>query len=57
LGDCVLLPVANTTAELVARYIGERLRSDIQRTLGTRPKRLIVSVDECDGQQGVCELE
>lgn len=54
--DCVLLPVANTTAELVARYIGERLLGDIQRTLGMRPNRLIVSVDECDGQQGVCDL-
>jgi 6-pyruvoyltetrahydropterin/6-carboxytetrahydropterin synthase len=55
-GDCVLLPVANTTAELVARYIAERLRDLIQQKLGMRPERLIVSVDECDGQQGICEL-
>lgn len=56
LGDCVLLPVANTTAELVARYIGERLLADIEQKLGHRPQRLIVSVDECDGQLGICEL-
>ena len=56
LGDCVLLPMANTTAELVARYIGERLLADIEQKFGHRPQRLIVSVDECDGQQGICEL-
>ena len=56
LGDCVLLPVPNTTAELVARYIAERLLTDIEQKLGHRPNRLIVSVDECDGQQGICEL-
>lgn len=52
LDDCVLLPVANTTAELVARYIGERLIQGMQ----PKPEKLIVSVDECDGQQGVCEI-
>lgn len=52
LDDCVLLPVANTTAELVARYIGERLIAGMQ----PKPEKLIVSVDECDGQQGVCEM-
>jgi 6-pyruvoyltetrahydropterin/6-carboxytetrahydropterin synthase len=51
-GDCILLPVPNTTAELVARYIGERLLAE----LSPKPEKLIVSVDECDGQQGVCEL-
>ncbi|MEX2170524.1 MAG: 6-pyruvoyl tetrahydropterin synthase family protein [Pirellulales bacterium] len=52
LDDCVLLPVANTTAELVARYIGERLIAGMQ----PKPEKLIVSVDECDGQQGVCAM-
>lgn len=51
-GDCILLPVPNTTAELVAQYIGERLLAE----LSPKPEKLIVSVDECDGQQGVCEL-
>jgi 6-pyruvoyltetrahydropterin/6-carboxytetrahydropterin synthase len=36
LGDCVLLPVPNTTAELVARYIGERLLVDIEQKLGSK---------------------
>ncbi len=55
-GDCLLLPLANTTAELLARYIGRRLLDDLQTRTGTRPTRLVVAVDECQGQWGVCEL-
>jgi len=54
-GDCLLLPVANTTAELLARYIGRRLLDDLQQRTGLRPRRMIVAVDECDGQWGVWE--
>lgn len=55
-GDCVILPVANTTAELLANYIGQRLLAAIQQRLGTRPARLMVSVDENHGQWGECVL-
>lgn len=55
-GDCVLLPVANTTAELLARYIGTRLAEQLGTDLGWRPDRLEVEVDECEGQIGICEL-
>ena len=34
--DCVLLPIENTTAELLARYIGERLREDLQHDVSIR---------------------
>jgi 6-pyruvoyltetrahydropterin/6-carboxytetrahydropterin synthase len=50
--DCVLLPVANTTAELLARYIGGQLLAALELAV-TRPSRLEVGVDECDGQWGV----
>src|SRR5271167_2465110 len=30
-GDCVLLPLENTTAELLARYIGQRLLDDLKK--------------------------
>jgi 6-pyruvoyltetrahydropterin/6-carboxytetrahydropterin synthase len=56
-GDCKLLPVANTTAELLAQYIGQRLIADMQAAKGIRPARLVVEVDECFGQVGVCELQ
>ena len=53
-GDCRLLPVANTTAELLAAYIGGQLLSalgDYADKLG----RLRIEVDECDGQIAVWE--
>ena len=54
--DCVLLPIENTTAELLARYIGTPLQEWLNTKGGAKPSRLRVSVDECDGQWGVCEF-
>ncbi len=55
--DCILLPVANTTTELLARYLGRRLLDDLEERTGQRPTRLRIEVDENYGQLGVCELE
>lgn len=55
-GDCVLLPVANTTAELLARYLGERLLDALAARTGQRLPWLRVAVDENEGQWGICEL-
>lgn len=54
--DCVLLPVANTTAEMLARHIGRRLLAAIENRTGVRPGLVRVEVDECEGQAAVCEL-
>ena len=54
--DCVLLPLANTTAELLARWIGQRLLEELSRRLGVSPSRLQIAVDEDNGQWGQCEL-
>ena len=54
--DCALLPVANTTAELLADYLARRLLDALEKRLGFRPASLRVEVDECEGQIGVCEL-
>lgn len=51
-GDCRLLPVANTTAELLAGLIGRRLMEAMTGAGVERPERLTVRVDECQGQQG-----
>ena len=48
--DCVLLPIENTTAELLARYIGQRLLADLQTHHGYRPEVLRVEVEENIGQ-------
>lgn len=55
-GDCAILPVANTTAELLARYLAERLVDALQSRLGFRPECIRLAVDENHGQWGVCEL-
>lgn len=55
-GDCVILPVENTTAELLARYLGQRLLDALQQRSGIRPQRVRIEVDECEGQLGICEL-
>ncbi len=54
--ECCLLPLANTTAELLAHYMGVRLRDRLQQELGLRPPRLEVAVDENHGQWAICEL-
>jgi 6-pyruvoyltetrahydropterin/6-carboxytetrahydropterin synthase len=55
-GDCVLLPIENTTAELLARYIAQRLLADLQTHHGYRPDVLRVEVEENIGQSATCEL-
>jgi len=52
-GDCILLPVPNTTSELLAEYIGRRLADALQQRTGKRPERLRIEVDENFGQLGV----
>jgi 6-pyruvoyltetrahydropterin/6-carboxytetrahydropterin synthase len=54
--DCVLLPLANTTAELLAHWIGEQLLAALAERGEPTPTRLLIEVDECDGQIGVCRL-
>jgi 6-pyruvoyltetrahydropterin/6-carboxytetrahydropterin synthase len=56
LGDCLLLPLANTTAELLAQHIGQQLQAALAARLGQRIGRLRVEVDENHGQWGVWEL-
>ena len=50
--DCVLLPVTNTTAELLARYIGRRLLDLLEEKYQYRPEEIVVGVDENFGQWG-----
>jgi 6-pyruvoyltetrahydropterin/6-carboxytetrahydropterin synthase len=54
--DCVLLPIENTTAELLARYLAGRLLEDLQRHHDYRPAVLRVEVEENVGQSAAYEL-
>jgi 6-pyruvoyltetrahydropterin/6-carboxytetrahydropterin synthase len=54
--DCVLLPIENTTAELLAHYIAVRLRAELKRQHNYAPEVLRVEVEENVGQSATCEL-
>ena len=54
--DCVLLPVANTTAELIARWIAGELRPSVEVQNGASISTIQVEVEENFGQWAICEL-
>src|SRR4051812_46584423 len=53
--ECVLLPVPNTTAEMLADYLGKRLREAWDGQGIAPPRVMRVEVEECFGQWGVAE--
>lgn len=52
-GDCRVLPMANTTVELLAKFIGERLLECLNGLGMQMPASIEVGVDENNGQWGV----
>ncbi|MBA61212.1 MAG: 6-pyruvoyl tetrahydrobiopterin synthase [Planctomycetaceae bacterium] len=56
LNDCVLLPVSNTTAELLADYIATELLERLTAKGVTQIEELEIGVDENEGQWGVVKL-
>jgi len=52
-----MLPIANTTAELMAEYIGCQLIERTREKFGDSITKLIVAVDENRGQWGIVELD
>jgi 6-pyruvoyltetrahydropterin/6-carboxytetrahydropterin synthase len=57
LADCALLPVSNTTAELLADYIAGQLKAKTRDKFGDQISKLTVGVDENRGQWGVVEVD
>jgi 6-pyruvoyltetrahydropterin/6-carboxytetrahydropterin synthase len=53
--DCVLLPIENTTAELLARYIARCLAEALHQHHRYEPDVLRVEVEESIGQSAFCE--
>ncbi len=54
--DCVILPIFNTTAELLAEYIAEQL-AQCELLASHHWSRLVVEVQEADGMKGVYTLK
>ncbi|QGJ70196.1 Queuosine biosynthesis protein QueD [Planctomycetales bacterium 10988] len=55
-GDCKILPMSNTTTELLAKYLGEQLREQFEEKTGVRLQVIRMTVDENHGQFATCEL-
>lgn len=53
--DCVLLPIQNTTAELLAKWIAGRLLEELKRQHHLTPAVLRVEVEETVGQSATYE--
>jgi 6-pyruvoyltetrahydropterin/6-carboxytetrahydropterin synthase len=54
--DCVLLPLENTTAELLAEYLAGRLRDALRASYRFEAEILRVEIEETIGQSATCEL-
>lgn len=54
--DCVLLPIANTTAERLAWWLGQRLLARLPVEACARLSELRVEVEENFGQWAICTL-
>jgi 6-pyruvoyltetrahydropterin/6-carboxytetrahydropterin synthase len=55
--ECVLLPIANTTAEMLAQHIAERLRQEMAVRGWRVPRVLRVEVEESFGQSAEVEWQ
>jgi 6-pyruvoyltetrahydropterin/6-carboxytetrahydropterin synthase len=53
--ECVLLPVSQTTAELIARWIGQTLDRDLEQASWPRIPFLRLEVEENFGQWAIWE--
>lgn len=51
--DCVLLPIENTTAELLAQYIAGRIKAVLKSKHHFTPATLAVEVEESHGQSAI----
>jgi 6-pyruvoyltetrahydropterin/6-carboxytetrahydropterin synthase len=54
--DCLLLPIENTTAELLARWIGERLRKSINQQGEHNLTSMRIEIEENFGQWAICDM-
>ena len=51
--DCILLPIANSTAEMLAQYLGTRVRDALARGGYTNLTLLELEVEESRGQSAI----
>ncbi|MFK7779446.1 MAG: 6-pyruvoyl tetrahydrobiopterin synthase, partial [Gimesia sp.] len=54
--DCILLPIENTTAELIAHWIGQQLLTVIGSHASNQIESVQIEVEENFGQWAICQL-
>ncbi len=54
--DCALLPVPNTTVEMLARLLADRLRAELDTAGASGPTAVEMEVEETFGQSAVYRL-
>ena len=54
--DCLVLPVPNTTTELLARYLARQLLDRLTSRFGERQLRVRVELGESNGFSAACEI-
>jgi 6-pyruvoyltetrahydropterin/6-carboxytetrahydropterin synthase len=56
LDDCLLLPLANTTTEMLAQYVAVRLMAALSSGSSNMPAHMRVEICEGSGAAAICEL-
>jgi 6-pyruvoyltetrahydropterin/6-carboxytetrahydropterin synthase len=54
--DCALLPVANTTSEMLAQYLAGRISEGLSAQTILPPNRIRVEIRESSGFTAICQL-
>jgi 6-pyruvoyltetrahydropterin/6-carboxytetrahydropterin synthase len=52
-GDVILLPLKNTSTELLAEYVANQVRRKVRREFSATIKYMEVAVEEARGQRGI----
>jgi 6-pyruvoyltetrahydropterin/6-carboxytetrahydropterin synthase len=55
--NCLMLPLANTTTELLARHVAEQLCDRLSAPHGAAPKKIRVEIAESSGASAICDLD
>ena len=53
--DCALVPMSNTTAEMLARHVGLKLLEALRTDAKTEPRVIRIELDEADNQSAFYE--
>jgi 6-pyruvoyltetrahydropterin/6-carboxytetrahydropterin synthase len=52
-GDVILLPIVNTSTELLAEYIARQIKREVRQKFAAKIRYMEVAVEEARGQRGI----